>query len=404
MINGDVDPRVVGGRLSEARKARGMTQGQAAQHLGCSRPTLIAIEKGERPVKAAEIVELASLYGRSVHEIVRPNATLVALAPHLRAAIGAARSSQEIDKAIVELERFAEDYLALEKLLNARARVNYPPEVHLPQRGSLVDFAADAAMQERRRLGLGIQPITNLRDVLESDMSLRIFYGSLPSSIAGLYAHVAELGYCILINAKHPPERRRTTLAHEYGHFLCDRHKPGIDYLATSARRPANERFAESFGLSLLMPAAGVRRKFHEIVTTTGDFQVADLCRLSDFYFVAVQSMTLRLEEIGLIFRGSWEMLVEQGFQARKAAKQLGLTERPGAVERAYPERYKFLAVQAYQSGMISQGQLRRFLRCDPVTAREIVSECVNRSYVDEDGATRQGTLPFERSLLNTGS
>ncbi len=96
-------------------------------------------------------------------------------------------------------------------------------------------------------------------------------------------------------------------------------------------------------------------------------------------------------------------MLLEQGFQPRKAVKELGLNDR-GREERAYPERYRFLAVQAYQLGKISEGQLGKFLRCDPVTARERVAECLSRSYVDEEGAIQQGTLPFERSLLNTGS
>ena len=49
MTNTTIDPRIFGQRLAEARKARGITQEAAAAHLGCSRPTYIAIEKGERP-------------------------------------------------------------------------------------------------------------------------------------------------------------------------------------------------------------------------------------------------------------------------------------------------------------------------------------------------------------------
>ncbi len=51
----------------------------------------------------------------------------------------------------------------------------------------------------------------------------------LPSNIAGMYAYVADLGYCILLNASDPHQRRRWTLAHEYGHSLVDRYKPGPD-------------------------------------------------------------------------------------------------------------------------------------------------------------------------------
>ena len=103
----------------------------------------------------------------------------------------------------------------------------------------------------------------------------------LPSAIAGMYAYTADLGCCILVNRKHPPERRRVSMLHEYGHLIVDRYKPGIDYLTMSGRKPANERFAESFALSFLMPASSVRQRFHDIVTTTKDFQVADLRHLA---------------------------------------------------------------------------------------------------------------------------
>ncbi len=79
------NPKVVGLRFAEARKARGVTQEAAAKHLGCSRPTLIAIEKGTRPAKSEEIVSLARLYGQKVSDIVRPGEPLSDLQPHLRA-------------------------------------------------------------------------------------------------------------------------------------------------------------------------------------------------------------------------------------------------------------------------------------------------------------------------------
>ncbi len=48
-----IEPALLGQRLVSARKARGVTQNHAADHLGCSRPTLIAIEKGTRSAKPA---------------------------------------------------------------------------------------------------------------------------------------------------------------------------------------------------------------------------------------------------------------------------------------------------------------------------------------------------------------
>jgi DNA-binding XRE family transcriptional regulator len=42
-----VDPRILGMRLQEARKSAGMTQSEAADHLRMSRTTIVAIEKGQ---------------------------------------------------------------------------------------------------------------------------------------------------------------------------------------------------------------------------------------------------------------------------------------------------------------------------------------------------------------------
>src|ERR1700694_3846586 len=159
--------------------------------------------------------------------------------------------------------------------MNAQMLFNYPPEVTLMPRIDPSELAESVAFQERQRLGLGDQPVIYLRSTLEWDVGLRIFYWDLPSAIAGMYAYTADLGCCILVNRKHPPERRRVSMVHEYGHLIVDRYKPKIDYLTMSGRKAANERFAESFALSFLMPASSVRQRFHDIVTTTKDFQVA---------------------------------------------------------------------------------------------------------------------------------
>ncbi|OIP05102.1 MAG: hypothetical protein AUJ96_11495 [Armatimonadetes bacterium CG2_30_66_41] len=218
------DPAAVGQRLAEFRKGRGVTQQDAANHLGCSRPTLIAVEKGTRAPKPEEIVKLAALYGRSVHEVVRPGAPTVALRPRLRAALDASPEDDgELDAAIAEFQRLAEDYCELERLAGVTGSEPYLPAIEVHPRVDVVEFAEDVAARERSRLHLGDQPLLNLRQVLENDVGLRVFVSSLPSWLAGMYAYVADLGYCVQINRKQPAERQRFTLAHEYGHFLTGR-------------------------------------------------------------------------------------------------------------------------------------------------------------------------------------
>ena len=390
--SGALDPRIVGQRIAGARKARGKTQEEVADFLGCSRPTYIAIEKGDRLAKSEEIVKLASYLGRKVNELVRPTEPVVDLQPHLRAAIDKVKGAdvETLNAAIDELQRFAEDYRDLEKLMKAPLSFNYPPEVTLNPRIDPAELAEGVAQQERQRLGLGDQPVINLRNMLEWDVGLRIFYWDMPSAIAGMYAYTADLGCCILVNRKHPPERRRVSMLHEYGHLIVDRYKPGIDYLTMTGRKPANERFAESFALSFLMPTSSVRQRFHDIVTTTGDFQVADLRRLSHFYYVSMEAMALRLEQLGLIPKGTARFLKESKFSPREAAELLGLQPRP-VNDFPFPERFKYLAVAAYERGDIGDGDLANYLRCDIVEAREIAAATLTSREMESTGEAMLG-------------
>src|SRR5437764_1159058 len=87
MTTETASPRIIGQRLAEARKARSITQEVAAEHIGVSRPTFIALEKGERAAKPGEIVKLAALYGQPVSHFVRTIEPLTDFQPHFRAAI-----------------------------------------------------------------------------------------------------------------------------------------------------------------------------------------------------------------------------------------------------------------------------------------------------------------------------
>ena len=392
-----INPRILGQRLAEARKSRGLTQEAAATHLGCSRPTYIAIEKGDRPAKAEEIVKLAGFFGRRVHDLVLQSEPVADLQPHLRAVAERMQAGDsELDKGIAELQQFAEYYRELERLMDAPLRSKLPEERTLHNAVDPVQLAEDTAIEERRRLGLGDQPVINLRAILETEVGLRIIYGDLPSRIAGMYAFVAGLGCCILINKKHWPERRRVSMLHEYGHVLSDdRYKPGIDYLTMPGRKRANERFADTFASAFLMPATSVRRRFLDVVNTTGDFRVADLCRLAHAYFVSVEAMALRLEHLGVVPKGTADHLKESRLPVREAKAVLHLPPHPVNNDR-YPERYKALAVYAYEQEKISEGQLARFLHCDRVTAREIVQEYLTSRDVTDDGQTE--AVQFEET------
>src|SRR6267143_3209498 len=114
-----LDPRVLGSRLQDARRARGLTQQAVADRLGVARTTLVAIEKGARRILADELIKLATIYGRPVSEFVAKQVVVGGFVPQFRASWkDVFVEDSELEQIASELQRLAEDYLERERLCN----------------------------------------------------------------------------------------------------------------------------------------------------------------------------------------------------------------------------------------------------------------------------------------------
>jgi Zn-dependent peptidase ImmA (M78 family)/transcriptional regulator with XRE-family HTH domain len=371
-------------RLTAARKAAGVSQLEAGRHINVSRPTYIAIEKGERDIKPGELAALAALFNTQVSRLVRQDTAPPMIAPHLRGEIPEAAQEVGVSEAIDKLAEFVDDYQFLLEKNNARlVPVMEPPRIDRSAMG--VDaLAARVAQYERSRLGFGErEPIGDLRKTLD-EVGVHVFVDVMNSKLAGLYSFVPGFGYCILVNRLHPRERMRWTIAHEYGHFVFDRDKPGVDYLNPGARKPFSERFADAFAANFLMPAEGVRRQFEDAKARSGDVNVGDVCRMANFYGVSMMAMTLRMEGLKLIRSGTWEFLKESGVRVSDIKREAGISEpEQKPVIDTFPERYLLLAIQAWNNEEITTNQFAKLVRRPPIQARELAER---RSTLDEEG------------------
>ncbi len=395
------DPKVLGHRLQEARKARGLTQQQAADSLAVARTTVTALEKGARRVRPDELIQLARLYARPVSSLVGSREPVADFAVQFRTAMAGEsllQSQDEQDQAVQDFQALCEDYLYVETLNGTRMPRNYPPQYVI---GGIPpdDAAEDVAASERNRLGLGDGPVLRLREILENDVGIRVFYALLPSRVAGAFSYTEELGGCILVNARHPEERRRWSMAHEYGHFLTSRFRSELTILGRYERVPTSERFADAFARSMLMPAPGLRRRFYQMAQESeGRVTVAEVCRVAHHYFVSVEAMMLRLEELRLLPKGAWERLRSRGFKVREAQSQLGLVPNPRD-DRLLPLRYQFLAVRAYEEGNLTEGELARLLRIDRVSARRTVQELTHPIHILDEGEVAPLSVDLASSI-----
>ena len=396
-----IPPPKLGRRLQEARKARGLTQQEVADSLHVARTTVSALEKGERRTRPNELIRMARLYGRPVGDFVGAREPISDFAVQFRAAVTNLDSRQaqdELQQAVESFQRLCEDYLYLENLNEAPLSHSYPPQYPVGKTAP-ENAAEDVASSERNRLALGDGPLRNLREILEDDVGLRVFSIKLPSRVAGIFCYTDELGGCIAVNARHPEERQRWSLAHEYGHFLTSRFRSEVSLLGTYGRTRAAERFADAFARCLLMPASGLRRRFNQVSRASdGKITAAEICQLARFYFVSVEAMMLRLEELRLLPGGTWERLRDRGFKVREAQKQLGLSPLPRD-ERGLPLRYQYLAVRAYEKERLTEGELARLLRVDRVAARRLIQELTQSLLLHDEGQVASYSIDLARNV-----
>lgn len=370
-----IDPKKLGEMLQQARKKCGMTQANAAQIIDASRTTMIAIEKGERRLKATELIKLARAYGQAVSDFVRPTPVVEPFAVQFRAAFQRSdREKEEIVEVIQHFEELCRNYLELEEIMDAPLPRNYPREYEVE--GMPIEQTAESiAISERQRLGLGDGPISLLRDILEHNVGLRIFYIKMPGKYSEMYNYDEKLGGCLAINANHPEERRRWSLAHGYLHFLAHRRKSVLDEVEIGYQRmPMSEKLAEAFPKYFLMPTSSLLRQFNEMCQSQGKFTPTTLFTLAHYYGVSVQALVFRLEDMKLLPSGTWERLRDRGLKVRQVQQELGLPEIAHRADMV-PVHYQHLAIEALDQGIISEGRFAKLLGLNRLESRDIANK-----------------------------
>jgi Zn-dependent peptidase ImmA (M78 family)/DNA-binding XRE family transcriptional regulator len=371
-----IDPRVLGDDLQKARKRRGLTQEDAAKIIETARTTLANIESGSRRIKPGELIKLAHAYGRQVSDFVRPHPVMDAFPrPQFRGpAVRSEEDEEKIAPYVADLERYCQDYLELEELVEAPLVRRYPPEPDIA--GLRTEQTAEGvAIKERNRLGLGDGPLPILRDVLEQDVGLRIFYLPLhPSTFSEMYIYTDQVGGCIAVNSQHPEARRRWSLAHGYCHFLVHRYQSDACFEESYRRLPESERFAEAFARYFLMPTSSLARRFDELRRIKEKTSLTDLGTLAHYYGVSMPALTLRLEDMSLLPTGTWNRLREHGLKVEELQRRLNLGKIPAQTSQ-FPRRYQYLAFEALKKGLISEERFAHLLNVDLSEANWIAQE-----------------------------
>jgi Zn-dependent peptidase ImmA (M78 family)/transcriptional regulator with XRE-family HTH domain len=363
----DIEATEIGERLRVARSEARVNQEDAAKAISLSRPTLIAIEKGARKVKLEELDQLSQLYKVPLNRLLARDAVQLDLQGRFRRVDISDKDAAEV---VGQLNKLASASVELERLLGLKFAQAYLPEQPIGP-GSIERQAEEAALALRHRLGLGLAPIPDIVSLLENELGIRVFVRGLPSKTAGVFAFDPAVGACILLNAKHPWERRAMTAAHECGHFLTNRSAVDMVELDESLSSP-EERFANAFAYAFLLPPSGLRRRFQEIVEADNKFTSRHLILLANTFHVSIEAICRQLEKLELLPDGSFDSLKRRGLNKDSVRGVLG-DLAPTDDRTPKNPHLAHLVASAYSRGLVSEGQLSQMLGMDRVDVRELI-------------------------------
>lgn len=384
-----ITKRELGHRLRLARLDTGLTQEDVAQQLGLPRPAISQLEAGKRSVDSLELAKLARLYGRPLLSFFDDQSEISTTEEPLTVLFRATELRPEDQGIIRDFEHFCRTYAEVEDLLDRASEVSLPDYSSIGEPRTKLEairHGEQVAAEERRRLGVGDDPIRNIFELLESQ-GVRLQIKPLQeTAISGLFLFERSLGPCILINGSEHRDRLAFNAAHEYAHVLLDRRLLARASTASRLLGEADEAEellevrANSFAAALLLPPSGIERFLlsrgrspHHSVPC----DVVDVLHLQRAFGVSYQATLYRLQNLGWIDRSRREALAR--YSPGLMAKALGLDDdvhsrRKEPSGEVFPLRFVHLVLEAHRVRKIPLSRLAELLNKTLPEARELVS------------------------------
>ena len=393
-----IDTTALGQRLREARSNCGLTQQQVADELNIQRTAVVNIESGQRAVSTLELTKLARLYGRSVAEFIEAPSSEEDLFVVLHRLDEEFSEDSAVHKEVNKHVAICREGHDLKELLGISIE-DGPPEYAMPEPQSTMEAVEQGdvvATQERRRLGLGSNPLPDLAKLIAAQ-GIWAAKVKLPDEMSGMFLLHPTFGSAILINQDHPLSRRRFSFAHEYAHALLDRNTTAT-ISSSKNRKDFREVRANAFAACFLLPADGVhsfllhRRKTlpsrveqivydplahdrKELVEaklrhTASHSKVTyqDVASLMCYYRTSYQATCYRLKSLGLVSKEEeLSELLGKEDDAKSAFRILELFDGnadEGKNDSQFDEdvlrlQVLNLAVEAFRREEVSSGRLR---------------------------------------------
>lgn len=277
---------MIGERLKRARAAAGLSMQALAQQVGVSANMIKKYEHDQSMPGSAVLIALAGALGVRSEYFFRPVKVALEGVEYRKRASTPAKVVKRIQADVLDQ---AERWQELANLWPNFPVSGFEIPGGLPNRVDALEALDAVADRLREVWSLGLNPIPNLIDVLEShgilvittDVEEGTRFDGLQASVGGQPV--------IVVSSRWPGDRQRFTLVHELGHLLLHgRLSKGLD----------EERACNRFAGAFLLPASAMRRELGE---KRHDLEMRELHFLKMEYGLSMQACLYRAADLDII-------------------------------------------------------------------------------------------------------
>lgn len=284
----------LGARIREIREGSRVLAADLADKVGLD-PTIISkIENGRRGVKPAELAKIARALRVSPLALLEPDSLVAQLPIAARAAGASGVMGAAYDRLVTTAE--------LHQVLADHHIYSSPKLAGVPSVQGLGWLAAAEALATwaRNELQLdaveGDERFSELAERIQTHLGVDVLVASHEGDPLSGAAITDRRFPLIFVNSAHALPRSLFTLAHELGHILAGHNGSSITLDRELSGSTTEERMANAFAASFLMPEDVVRNMVEE----KGRSDVA-LINLAYTLGVSFESVVYRLHNLGFI-------------------------------------------------------------------------------------------------------
>ena len=350
--------RIVGTKIRKLREELGLTQEDLARSVELSSEFISLLELGRRSPSLESLSRIAKFLEKDIAFFILEKTE------SFDSLLKGDKLDSKTKRLLKKFRNYCDDYLELEEMTGRQS--DLAP--------LYTNVTADKmAAQERRRLELGDDPVSDVFSLFEqSGLHVWRYPISEEVNIAGAFVFLEykQMAFA-MVDSSRSMTQQILTATHEYGHYLKDRYdgpiidNPDIfieDYITLYHGR---EKYAQTFALHFLLPPRKLR-EFIEKDLRSKQLNLEDILYIRRYYDVNILALLQMLKQMEYISPGQFKDFQKKDWERHEAAL-FGLRSRLDTQKSrgraVLSARFVSLVLDAFRLKKIPAEKAARFMQ-----------------------------------------